>query len=116
MNDDDPITKVEIRAALVETATVDPVLAGVEILDFAEQREAVDLTLRPYVDRIVAAFDVASAWVSDESNMGDFILIPSSSPAFATRILEVMHRLGILFAKDERVVDVARRLRERDTN
>ena len=67
-------------------------------------------SLHPWIGRILEANGIKSAFVSDRSMMGDFI--PFDTEA---RHAVVVRRLGMNFALDEYVVDVARRLRDQES-
>jgi hypothetical protein len=75
-------------------------------VEMAESRKASNL--QPWIDLILKANGIKSAWVSDRSVMGDFI--PWDDDA-GTRHQEVQQSLGMAFNLDDPVVDVARRLK-----
>jgi hypothetical protein len=108
MGDDKPITGREILEAL--RSSEEPSVR--KALDTGNvQMASADRVqgLQPWIDRILKANDISSAWVSDRSNMGDFI--GGDKDGREAQRLEIAKRLGHDFQLNERVVDVAAALR-----
>ncbi|MDB4278126.1 hypothetical protein N9917_00755 [Deltaproteobacteria bacterium] len=101
-----PITGKDILDAL-RGSDEPAVLAALEQgnVEMAESKQAT--VLQPWVDRILTANGIKSAWVSDRSTMGDFI--PHGDREARRREVAVL--LGMDFNLGDPVVDVARRLR-----
>jgi len=108
MGDDKPITGHEILGALRssgEPSVVRALDTGNVKMASADRVQG----LQPWIDRILEANGIQSAWVSDRSNMGDFI--GGDKEEREAQRLEIAQRLGHDFQFNERVVDVAAALR-----
>ena len=75
-------------------------------VEMAASRKA--QSLQPWIDRILKANGIKSAWVSDLSTMGDFI--PRDDDE-GSRHRDVQQRLGMAFNLGDPVWEVARRLK-----
>jgi len=108
MGDDKPITGKEILEVLKssEDAGVQEALQKGKV-EVASADQVV--YLQPWVDRILEACGIEGAFISDESWMGDML------PFFGDREesrQKVVEKLGLEFENNDRIVDVARRLKE----
>jgi hypothetical protein len=108
MKDDKPITGKDIIDVLRgsdEPAVRKAVATGNVEMAPADKT----LGLQPWIDRVLEANGIRSAWISDLSTMGDFVF--GSGEEREARRREVAGRLGMDFNLADPVVDVARRLK-----
>ena len=101
---DKPITKAEIGKGIQEI-----IPPGTKV-EFSPQNE-IEL-LKPWVDKVLEAIGVSSAWVSDRSILGDFF---SRGDSYDQKVQAVADALGLPdLSGSDYIYEVARRLRDRE--